>query len=81
MWKHSGILEPVRLVESEEVVGDYRVGAEPGEIYKPSPTITTFNAVLNHGNSYPWIRAKDCTALELAVVKAGKCISNRRWTL
>jgi len=30
--KHSGILEPVRLVESEEVVGDYRVVAERGEI-------------------------------------------------
>ena len=32
MRKHSGILEPVRLVESEEVVGDYRVVAERGEI-------------------------------------------------
>jgi len=25
---------------------------------RPLPTITTFNAVLNYGNSYPWIRQR-----------------------
>jgi hypothetical protein len=37
----------VRLVEGEEVVDDYRVVGEPGETYEPSPTITSFNAVLD----------------------------------
>ena len=37
----------MRLVEGEEVVDDYRVVGEHGETYEPSPTITSFNAVLD----------------------------------